>query len=167
LACEFHSDDVCLGEAGWCLMAGPRKKDTKLSPKRQRFVDEYLVDYNASAAWIRAGYSAKSAGSSANHALKEPLVIAAIEEARKALSERTGVTQDEVRRELKSLAFAERGKVKDADKIRSLQLLGLDLGMFKEDGVTVPVTIVFDDPTERPEGYQRKKHINGDGESEH
>ena len=32
-----------------------------LSPKRQRFVDEYLVDNNATAAAKRAGYSARTA----------------------------------------------------------------------------------------------------------
>ncbi|MDP7241770.1 MAG: terminase small subunit [Rhodospirillales bacterium] len=30
---------------------------TKLSPKQQRFVDEYLIDLNATQAAIRAGYS--------------------------------------------------------------------------------------------------------------
>ena len=33
----------------------------KLTPKQERFVDEYLVDLNATAAAKRAGYSEKSA----------------------------------------------------------------------------------------------------------
>ena len=33
----------------------------KLTPKQQRFVEEYLVDLNAIQAAIRAGYSCKTA----------------------------------------------------------------------------------------------------------
>lgn len=33
----------------------------KLTEKQQRFVDEYLIDLNATQAAIRAGYSAKTA----------------------------------------------------------------------------------------------------------
>ena len=33
----------------------------KLTPKQQRFVDEYLIDLNATQAAIRAGYSPKTA----------------------------------------------------------------------------------------------------------
>src|SRR5438067_553887 len=38
---------------------------TKLTPKHARFVEEYLVDLNATQAAIRAGYSKKSANSNA------------------------------------------------------------------------------------------------------
>lgn len=34
---------------------------TELTPKQKRFIDEYLVDFNATKAAIRAGYSAKTA----------------------------------------------------------------------------------------------------------
>ena len=33
----------------------------KLTPKQERFVDEYLLDLNATQAAIRAGYSKRSA----------------------------------------------------------------------------------------------------------
>ncbi|PAE74486.1 terminase small subunit [Bacillus velezensis] len=33
---------------------------SKLTPKRKRFVDEYLIDLNATQAYIRAGYKVKS-----------------------------------------------------------------------------------------------------------
>ena len=36
-------------------------KTAKLTEKQQRFVDEYLIDLNATQAAIRAGYSAKTA----------------------------------------------------------------------------------------------------------
>ena len=39
-----------------------KKKKAKLTPRQSRFVDEYLVDLNATQAAIRAGYSEKTAG---------------------------------------------------------------------------------------------------------
>jgi phage terminase small subunit len=41
-------------------------KDSKLTPKQQRFADEYLIDLNATAAYKRAGYAGK--GRSAENA---------------------------------------------------------------------------------------------------
>ena len=39
-----------------------RLKSMALTNKQQRFIEEYLVDLNATQAAIRAGYSAKTAG---------------------------------------------------------------------------------------------------------
>ncbi|AOR77210.1 terminase small subunit [Novosphingobium resinovorum] len=70
----------------------------KLQPKQERFVEEFLVDLNATAAYIRAGYRARgnSAEASASKLLRNPKVQAAIAAAREALSERTEITQDMV-----------------------------------------------------------------------
>lgn len=68
----------------------------KLTPKQQRFVEEYLVDLNATQAAIRAGYSERTAESQASRLLRNVKVSTAIEEAQKARSERIEVTQDYV-----------------------------------------------------------------------
>ena len=47
-----------------------------LSAKQQRFVDEYLVDLNATQAAIRAGYSEKTAGAQGFDLLKKPEIEA-------------------------------------------------------------------------------------------
>ena len=47
--------------------------------KRQRFVDEYIVDLNATKAAERAGYSKKTANEQGSRLLKNPTVKAAIE----------------------------------------------------------------------------------------
>lgn len=44
----------------------------KLSPKQERFVQEYLVDLNATQAAIRAGYSKKTAASIGEENLRKP-----------------------------------------------------------------------------------------------
>ena len=52
----------------------------KLTPKQQRFVDEYLIDLNATQAAIRAGYSPKTAHSIGAENLIKPEVQKAIEQ---------------------------------------------------------------------------------------
>ncbi len=49
-----------------------------LSPKQARFVDEYLVDLNATKAAERAGYSAKTAYSIGQENLRKPEIQAKI-----------------------------------------------------------------------------------------
>ncbi len=49
-----------------------------MSAKQQRFVEEYLVDHNATQAAIRAGYSEKTAYSIGHENLKKPEIAAAI-----------------------------------------------------------------------------------------
>ncbi len=53
----------------------------KLTEKQQRFVDEYLIDLNATQAAIRAGYSAKTADVQGSRMLGIVKVQQAISEA--------------------------------------------------------------------------------------
>ena len=68
----------------------------KLTPKQQRFVDEYLIDLNATQAAIRAGYSAKTAAVIGNENLIKPYIADAIAKAQAERSERTEISQDYV-----------------------------------------------------------------------
>lgn len=62
-----------------------------LTPKQQRFVEEYLIDLNATQAAIRAGYSAKTASVIAAENLAKPNVAAAVQAAMAARSKDTGI----------------------------------------------------------------------------
>lgn len=77
----------------------------KLTPKQQRFVEEYLVDLNATQAAIRAGYSAKRASEIGYQLLQKTTVSEAISKALAARSRRTGINQDRVLLELAKVAF--------------------------------------------------------------
>lgn len=77
----------------------------KLTPKQQRFVEEYLIDLNATQAAIRAGYSAKNADKIGPELLGKTRVKAAIDKAMAERSRRTGISQDRVLRELAKIAF--------------------------------------------------------------
>lgn len=62
-----------------------------LTPKQQRFVEEYLKDLNATQACIRAGYSAKTAEQQGPRLLGVVGVSAAIAAGMRARSEQTGI----------------------------------------------------------------------------
>lgn len=86
-------------------------KKRKPTPKQQRFVDEYLVDLNATQAAIRAGYSQKTANEQAARLLANVSVQAAIAERMKERQQRTELTQDMVVKELARIAFGDPRKV--------------------------------------------------------
>ena len=65
-------------------------------PLRERFVEEYLIDLNATQAATRAGYSSKTAYAQGHRLLKDPRIAVAISAAAAARSVRVEVTQDYV-----------------------------------------------------------------------
>ena len=67
-----------------------------LTHKQQRFVEEYLIDLNATQAAIRSGYSEKTARSIGQRLLTNVDIQKATQEAQNKLSERTGITQEYV-----------------------------------------------------------------------
>lgn len=92
----------------------------KLTKKQQLFIDEYLIDLNATQAAIRAGYSAKTADQQGSRMLANVKVQQAVAKAMAARSKRTGVNQDRVVLELAKLAFVKmtdlvdsHGRIKD------------------------------------------------------
>lgn len=87
----------------------------KLTAKQQRFVDEYLIDLNATQAAIRAGYSADTAMEQGYQLLQKTSVSNAISQAMAHRSRRTGITQDRVLRELAKVAFVNANDVINTD----------------------------------------------------
>lgn len=92
----------------------------KLTAKQQRFVDEYLIDLNATQAAIRAGYSVNTAQEQGSQNLSKLMVQQAIAEKMAERSKRTGVNQDRVVLELAKIAFVKltdivtsEGKIKE------------------------------------------------------
>lgn len=77
-----------------------------LTPKQARFVEEYLIDLNATQAAIRAGYSEKTAEQQGPRLLGNVGVAAAIQAAQDKRSERTEINADRVLLELAKLGFA-------------------------------------------------------------
>lgn len=86
-------------EGRCCIMA-------RLTDKQKKFVEEYLIDLNATQAAIRAGYSEKNADKIGSELLGKTRVSEAIQSAMAKRSARTEITQDMVLNELAKIAFS-------------------------------------------------------------
>lgn len=86
----------------------------KLTKKQQMFVNEYLIDLNATQAAIRAGYSVDSAKEIGCENLTKPNIQQAIGEAMAERSKRTGINQDRVVLELAKIAFVKMTDIVDS-----------------------------------------------------
>ena len=62
-----------------------------LTPKQQRFVEEYLIDLNATQSAIRAGYSEKTANEQGSRLLANVSISEAIAEAQNKRTEQTQI----------------------------------------------------------------------------
>ena len=104
----------------------------KLTPKQQRFVDEYLLDLNATQASIRAGYSEKTAEQMGYQLLQKTLVKQAIEQAQAKRQERILVSQDDVIRGLLMEAEWQGEGASHSARVTAWTQLGKHLGMFND-----------------------------------
>ena len=117
----------------------------KLTPKQERFVDEYMIDLNATQAAIRAGYHPKMAA----QLIAKPSIQKAIEEAKKAQAKRIKITADDwLKRVIDVADRARDGRIVDKDgnefpdpklmqvELKASELVARHLGFFN-DKVTV------------------------------
>jgi phage terminase small subunit len=104
--------------------------DRPLSPKRRRFVEEYLIDMNGAQAAIRAGYSAHSAKEIASELLTFPNVAAAVAARQSARSESAQVDAEYVLKGLRREAEREGDGASHSARVAAYNLLGKHLGMF-------------------------------------
>ena len=93
-----------------------------MTDKQTAFVNEYLIDLNATQAAIRAGYSPNSAVVIGSENKEKPEIKNAIDKAIAERSRRTGITQDRVLQEIAKVAF-----------LNLADLINLDDGSIKAD----------------------------------
>jgi phage terminase small subunit len=103
-----------------------------LTQLQQRFIEEYLIDLNATQAAKRAGYSEKTAYSQGQRLLKNVEIQQAVHEAQKNLSERTGITHAEVIEGLKGEALYYGEGASHSARVSAWAHLGKHLGMFTD-----------------------------------
>lgn len=111
-----------------------------MTPKQQRFVEEYLIDLNATQAAIRAGYSRETAYAIGHENLSKPEIVEAIAAAQKARSERTAVDaawvlqrlDEEARADIADL-YDEHGRIKPVHEWPLIWRQGLVAGVEVEE----------------------------------
>lgn len=77
----------------------------RLTKKQQMFVDEYLIDLNATQAAIRSGYSVKTANEQGARLLANVSISTAIARLMAERSKRTGINAERIIQELAKIAF--------------------------------------------------------------
>lgn len=78
-----------------------------LTGKQKRFCDEYLIDFNATQAAIRSGYSVKTAYSIGDENLRKPEIQEYIKNKQQRVSNRLDISQERILKELASIAFSD------------------------------------------------------------
>ena len=115
----------------WCAAwDGVMSKD--LNPKRKRFVQEFLVDCNATQAAIRAGYSKRTANVTGSQLLAIPSIKAAVQAGQAKAAERAQINVDNVIKRPDEAARRAKHNDDAANEIRALELLGKHVGAFTE-----------------------------------
>lgn len=128
-----------------------------LTPKQQRFVEEYLIDLNATQAYIRAGFSEKLANTNAAKLLQNTTIAKAIEDARKEVSEKALITTEMVVKGLlKEAQDNSEGSTQSA-RVSAWAHLGKHMGMFTDkvqhsgdpnNPINMNLKVVFEDDGE-------------------
>lgn len=139
-----------------------------MTKKQKRFVEEYLIDLNATQAAIRAGYSPKTAYSMGNENLNKPELKAYIEteldkihsakiaDAEEVMKYLTAVMRGEHTEEIPLLCGdgcqeLTQKEVGAKERLKAAELIGKRYGLFTDkvglEGA-VPVVIMGDDQLE-------------------
>lgn len=74
--------------------------------RQDKFIDEYLLDFNAARAAVSAGYGTKNAKSQGWRLLADPEIQAELARRKKALTDELKITQEQVLQELATLDFS-------------------------------------------------------------
>jgi phage terminase small subunit len=101
----------------------------ELTPKQKMFVAEYLIDLNASAALVRAGYQSKNPDVDGYKLLVNPSIQEAIQKAMNERSKKTGITAEYVLNGIKDIAD---NTEKDNYRLKAYELLGKHLKLFTD-----------------------------------
>lgn len=121
-----------------------------MTKKQKRFVEEYLIDLNATQAAIRAGYSPKAAYSIGSENLRKPEIRACIEKAMAERSKRTGINQDRIIIELAKIGL-----------LNPKNLINFDEAIVKEEATEEDLAAISSIrvkrfPTKDGEGIERE-----------
>ncbi len=105
----------------------------KLTPKQQAFLNAYLVEPNATAAYKVAGYRCRNdnvAAVEGKKLLRNPKIAAALQEARNTVAEAAGLTAKWVLDSLRAEAEDRGEHSSHSARVAALKLMGTHLGLF-------------------------------------
>ena len=111
-----------------------------LTSKQLRWIDEYLFDFNGTAAAVRAGYSAKSARSIAHENTTKPDIQAVLQARQAAMAKELQITRQGVIRGLLAAVEMGRHQQNPAAMVGALREVAKILGFFAPEVKRVELT---------------------------
>ena len=116
-----------------------------MNDKQETFCREYVLDFNATQAAIRAGYAEAGSRTQGSRLLAHPNIQARIEELKGERYEKLDISKERILGELSDVAFVEleekapgvhevnpRNRVDMAHKLKALEMLGRYHTMFSD-----------------------------------
>jgi len=110
-------------------------KPRKLTAKQERFVEEYLVDFNATQAAVRSGYSKKTARVIGQENLLKPAIAKSIADHRASLTQKTELTREMIVEGLKHEARYTGKNASHGARVAAWTQLGRIEGIYEEDNI--------------------------------
>lgn len=107
-------------------------EEPKLTLKQRRFIEEYLIDFNATQAAIRAGYSEKTAYSVGHENLSKPEIKSEIDRLTAQMTEKAIVTKEMVLQGLLDEARMYDEGASHSARVSAWAHLGKHLGIFMD-----------------------------------
>lgn len=104
----------------------------KLTARQQRFIEEYLIDLNATQAAIRAGYSENTANEQGSRLLTNVSIRGAIDRALEKRSNKLRLSAEWVLNRLKDISNAAYEKEDYSPANKATELIGKHLGLFTD-----------------------------------
>ena len=108
------------------------KPERKLTPRQRMFVQEYLVDLNATQACIRAGYSPKTAGAMSVKLVSKGFISAAIQKQMDKRAKKTEVTAEYIINTIQETVERARADDDRPSIFKGTELLGKHLKLFTD-----------------------------------
>lgn len=109
----------------------------KLSSRREKFVNEYILDHNGSRAARSAGYAVSGARVTAHRLLTDANVKAAIALKKQELAQQYELDKSSVVRELLSAVEIARNKLDAGNMIRAWREVSKLLGFYDSEGTVI------------------------------
>ena len=106
----------------------------KLTAKQSRFVEEYLIDMNATQAAIKAGYSKKTAKSQGQRLLTNVDIASAIKKVQDKISAKLDITREELLNDLRIIKNAHKdGEGFPPHALKAIEIINKMLGFNAAD----------------------------------
>lgn len=105
-----------------------------MTPKQERFCQEYTIDYNGTQAAIRAGFSEQTACKQASRMLTNVDILARVRELQAEQTRQLAISADFVIQQLHETLnrCMDPSNFDSKGALRALELLGKHLGMFED-----------------------------------